>query len=687
MNVRREYRPAYQTSLVDPAEFWADAAAAIDWDVPPTQIVDTSARPVAKWFPDARLNTSVNALDRHVHAGAEEGESRAHQPALIYDSAMTGARAVYTYTELLEQVSRFAGTMAGLGVSMGDRVLIYLPMIPEAVIAMLACARIGAVHSVVFGGFNAPELAARIDDAEPVLIVTASGGLEPGRKIEYPPIVSQALDLAETTAPRTVIVKHRPQFSSLSVPAPVPDTDDLSNSARGVAARWLDWDDAVRDAPLADPVSVAATDPLYILYTSGTTGRPKGVVRDNGGHAVALAWSMRNIYDVGAGQVMWAASDVGWVVGHSYIVYAPLLVGATTLLYEGKPIGTPDAGAYWRVIAEHKVNVLFTAPTALRAIRKADPDAELAHDYDLSTLRALFCAGERLDPATYAWADEILLGDRSDCPVVDHWWQTETGWPICADPLGLQRLPIKPGSASVPVPGYRLRVLDSSGNPVAPNVEGTIVIGLPLPPGTLTGLWRDDAGYIRSYLSVYPGHYLTGDSGYFDEDGYLYVLGRSDDVINMAGHRLSAGSIEAAIAGHEAVAECAVIGLPDELKGHRPLAYVVLKSGVDIDRAQLRDELIARVRAQIGAIATLYDAVIVTSLPKTRSGKILRKTIREITSGEAFEVPSTIDDPAMLVTLSNQIRAARSAQHESAPQRTENPDDVVQPDVDRVAPS
>ncbi|MEU7765487.1 AMP-binding protein [Nocardia sp. NPDC049190] len=687
MNVRREYRPAYQTSLVDPAEFWADAAAAIDWDVPPTQIVDTNARPVAKWFPDARLNTSFNALDRHVHTGAEERESRAHQPALIYDSAMTGARAVYTYAELLEQVSRFAGTMAGLGVAVGDRVLIYLPMIPEAVIAMLACARIGAVHSVVFGGFTAPELAARIDDAEPVLIVTASGGLEPGRKIEYPPIVLQALDLAETTAPRTVIVKRRPQFSTLSVPASPPHTEDLPNSPHAVAARWLDWDDAVRDAPLADPVSVAATDPLYILYTSGTTGRPKGVVRDNGGHAVALAWSMRNIYDVGAGQVMWAASDVGWVVGHSYIVYAPLLVGATTLLYEGKPIGTPDAGAYWRVVAEHKVNVLFTAPTALRAIRKADPDAELAHDYDLSTLRALFCAGERLDPATYAWADEILLGDRSDCPVVDHWWQTETGWPICADPLGLQRLPIKPGSASVPVPGYRLRVLDSSGNPVAPNVEGNIVIGLPLPPGTLTGLWRDDARYVRSYLSAYPGHYLTGDSGYFDEDGYLYVLGRSDDVINMAGHRLSAGSIEAAIAGHEAVAECAVIGLPDELKGHRPLAYVVLKSGVDIDRAQLRDELIARVRDQIGAIATLYDAVIVTSLPKTRSGKILRKTIRQITSGEAFEVPSTIDDPAMLVALSNQIRAARSPRHESAPRRTENPDDVVQPDVDPVAPS
>lgn len=606
---------------------------------------------------------------------------------MIYDSAITDTRVVITYAELLEQVSRFAGAMAGLGVSAGDRVVIYLPMIPEAVIAMLACARIGAVHSVVFGGFAAPELAARIDDAEPVLIVTASGGLEPGKKIEYLPIVLQALDLAETTAPRTVIVKQRPQFQTIPFPPPQPATESLPSSTHTIAAQWLDWDDAVRDAPLADPVSVAATDPLYILYTSGTTGKPKGVVRDNGGHAVALAWSMRNIYGVDAGQVMWAASDVGWVVGHSYIVYAPLLVGATTLLYEGKPIGTPDAGAYWRVIAEHKVDVLFTAPTALRAIRKADPDAELARDYDLSSLRALFCAGERLDPATYTWADEVLLAGRSDCPVVDHWWQTETGWPICANPLGLQQLPIKAGSASVPVPGYRLRVLDSSGNAVAPNTEGNIVIGLPLPPGTLTGLWHDDARYERSYLSAYPGHYLTGDSGYFDEDGYLFVLGRSDDVINMAGHRLSAGSIEAVIAGHDAVAECAVIGLPDELKGHRPLAYVVLKSGVEIDPAQLRDELIQRVRDQIGAIATLHDAVVVTALPKTRSGKILRKTIRQIISGETFEVPSTIDDPAALVSLAEQIRTARPTLEESVPDTIENPDDVVAPDVDSVARS
>jgi propionyl-CoA synthetase len=687
LNVRHEYRPAYQTSLVDPAEFWAGAAEAIDWDVPPTQIVDTGARPVARWFSGARLNTSFNALDRHVHPTEPGAPDLADQPALIYDSAIIGATVVYTYAELLDEVARFAGAMARLGVSAGDRVVIYLPMIPEAVIAMLACARIGAVHSVVFGGFAAPELAARIDDAEPVLIITASGGLEPGKKIEYPPIVLRALDLAETTAPRTVIVKQRPQFDTIPFPAPQPATEYLPSSAQTVAAQWLDWDDAVRDAPAADPVSVAATDPLYILYTSGTTGKPKGVVRDNGGHAVALAWSMRNIYDIHAGQVMWAASDVGWVVGHSYIVYAPLLVGATTLLYEGKPVGTPDAGAYWEMVDKHKVEVLFTAPTALRAIRKADPRAELAHRHDLSSLRALFCAGERLDPATYGWAEETLLAGRSDCPVVDHWWQTETGWPICANPLGLQRLPIKPGSASVPIPGYRLRVLDSSGNAVAPNTEGNIVIGLPLPPGTLTGLWRDDARYERSYLSAYPGHYLTGDSGYFDEDGYLYVLGRSDDVINMAGHRLSAGSIEAAIAGHEAVAECAVIGLPDELKGHRPLAYVVLKSGVDIDPDRLRDELIERVRTQVGAIATLHDAVVVTALPKTRSGKILRKTIRQITSGQTFEVPSTIEDPGVLAALEQQIRAARPEWRDPAQDNSENTDDVVAPGVDPVVPS
>lgn len=638
MNARNEYRPVYQTSLVDPAEFWSRAASAIDWDIPPEKAIDTD-RKTARWFPDARLNTCYNALDRHVAAGL------AGQAALIYESAMTGGSRTYTYAELLEAVARCAGAMRDLGVTVGDRVVIYLPMIPEAVVAMLACARIGAVHSVVFGGFAAPELAARIDDAEPVLIVTASGGLEPGRTIEYPPIVRRALELTTSTAPRAVLVKHRAEFAAAE---PEP--------AAGETVRWVDWDRAMTRADDAAPVSVAATDPLYVLYTSGTTGKPKGVVRDNGGHAVALAWSMRNIYDVGPGRIIWAASDVGWVVGHSYIVYAPLLAGATTLLYEGKPVGTPDAGAFWRIVAKHRVNALFTAPTALRAIRRADPSATMARDHDLTSLRALFCAGERLDPATYHWAAETLLNGRDDCPVVDHWWQTETGWPICANPLGLQRLPIKPGSASVPVPGYRLRVLDSSGNPVAAGTEGTIVIGLPLPPGALTGLWHDEERYKRSYLSAYPGHFLTGDSGYFDEDGYLFVLGRSDDVINMAGHRLSAGSIEAAVAGHEAVAECAVIGLPDELKGQRPIAYVVLKSDAVIDIETLREELSERVRTQIGPIAGLHDAVVVPALPKTRSGKILRKTLRQMTAGENFETPSTIEDPTVLDQLARIVR-------------------------------
>ncbi len=657
MDVEHEYRPVYQTSLVDPADFWSAAAQAIEWDVAPQQIVDAADKRAARWFPDARLNTCVNALDRHVRAGTVAEGGHADQAALIYVSAMTDTTTVYTYAELLDEVARFAGAMRDLGVVAGDRVVIYLPMIPEAVIAMLACARIGAVHSVVFGGFAAPELAARIDDAEPVLVVTASGGMEPHRRIDYPPIVLQALDLAQTASVRTVIVKQRPEFPTIEFPAALPATDVLPSSEQTVAARWVNWAATVADVTPAEPVSVAATDPLYILYTSGTTGKPKGVVRDNGGHAVALAWSMRNIYDVGPGQVFWAASDVGWVVGHSYIVYAPLLVGATTVLYEGKPVGTPDAGVFWRIIDEHDVRVLFTAPTALRAIRRADPEAAAAHRHDLSRLRALFCAGERLDPATFEWASGTLLADHPDTPVVDHWWQTETGWPICADPLGLQELPVKPGSSCVPVPGYRLRVLDANGNPVPTGVEGNIVIGLPLPPGALTGLWRDRERFIRSYLSAFPGHYLTGDSGYFDEDGYLYVLGRSDDVINMAGHRLSAGSIEAAIAGHDAIAECAVIGVPDELKGHLPLAYVVLKQGVEVDPEQLRTELAERVREQIGAIATLHSAIIVSGLPKTRSGKILRKTIRQLTAGEQVETPATIEDPAVLTALADRILA------------------------------
>ena len=557
------YVAAYNASVTDPDAFWLGAAEAIDWDVAPTRAIDDSRAPIYRWYPDAALNTCFNALDRHVAAGNGE------RAALIYDSAMLGTQRTYTYAQLLDEVARFAGALVAQGVSAGDRVVVYLPMIPEAAIAMLACARIGAIHSVVFGGFAAKELALRILDADPALIITATGGLEPGRTVEYLPIVAKALEIAGVSVP--VIVKQRSE-----IPA---------------EHSWLDWDSIAADAAPADPVSVAATDPLYVLYTSGTTGKPKGVVRDNGGHAVALAWSMRNVYDVGAGQVWWAASDVGWVVGHSYIVYAPLLVGATTVLYEGKPVGTPDAGAFWRVIADHGVRALFTAPTALRAIRTVDPDAKELAKYDVSSLETLFLAGERLDPGTYDWATAVL-----GLPVVDHWWQTETGWPICANLRGLEAMPIKPGSPTVPVPGYRLSVLDASGEPVGPNVEGNIVLALPLPPGTLAGLWHDDDRFIRSYLSTFDGYYLTGDSGYVDDDGYVYILGRSDDVINIAGHRLSTGGMEAVLSGHPAVAECAVIGIHDELKGQRPSGYVVLKAGVDIEAEQLAAELITRVR-------------------------------------------------------------------------------------------
>ncbi len=614
-----EYQEAFDASVDDREGFWLEAARGVDWITPPIKAYDDG-----RWFPDGRLNTCVNALDRHVDAGHGE------RTALIYDSAMLGTQRSYTYTELLDEVARFAGVLRNNGVTTGDRVVLYMPMIPEAVVAMLACARIGAVHSVVFGGFAAKELAARIDDAEPVLVVTASGGFEPGRVVEYLPIIDRAL--AMTTAPKPdVIVKAR-------------DGIDSQHS-------WLDWDDQIADASPADPVAVQATDPLYILYTSGTTGKPKGVVRDSGGHAVALTWSMKNIYDVGAGQVMWTASDVGWVVGHSYIVYGPLFAGATTVLYEGKPVGTPDAGAFWRVVQEHRVRALFTAPTALRAIRKVDPHAELLDKYDTSSLETLFVAGERLDPDTYEWISRTL-----GKPVVDHWWQTETGWAICANLRGLEPLPIKPGSPTVAVPGFRVAILDAVGNPVDAGGEGNIVIELPLPPGTLVGLWNDEDRYTRSYLETFPGYYLTGDSGYIDADGYVYVLGRSDDVINVAGHRLSTGSMEAVVASHPAVAECAVIGIHDDLKGQRPSGYVVLKAGETITEERLRDELVAAVRDQIGALATFRDVTIVGALPKTRSGKILRKTMRQIVAGEEYGVPSTIEDPAVLDALEKLLR-------------------------------
>lgn len=637
MAERDTYARTYARSTADPEGFWLEAASMVDWDVPPALALESSAAPLYAWFPDGRLNTSYNALDRHVAAGRGDAD------ALIYDSAMLGVQRTYSYRELLAEVETFAGVLRGLGVEAGDRVIIYLPMIPEAVIAMLATARLGAVHSVVFGGFAPRELAARIDDAGPKVIVTASGGVEPKRRVEYLPAVAEALETAGHRVD-AVVVAERKGFSSSRA--------DF-NGAGG--ASWQDWAELAAAAEPAGPVSVAAGDPLYILYTSGTTGSPKGVVRDNGSHAVAMAWSMSNIYGVGPGQVMWTASDVGWVVGHSYIVYAPLIAGAATVLYEGKPVGTPDAGAFWRVAAEHGVDVLFTAPTALRAIRKADPDAVEPGRYDLSRLRHLFSAGERLDPATLEWAGAAL-----DVPVIDHWWQTETGWAICANPVGLDELPVKPGSPTVPVPGFTVRILDGAGAEVPPGMEGNIALRLPLPPGTLRTLWGSDERYRNAYLEVFEGYYATGDSGYLDEDGYLYVMGRTDDVINVSGHRLSTGAMEEAVGSHPAVAECAVIGVADPLKGQRPCAYVVLKSGAETDAAQLQRELVERVRSRIGAVADFKDVQVVDALPKTRSGKVLRKTMRQIADGVPHTVPSTIEDPAVIEALTPLLRPGGS---------------------------
>ena len=606
-------------ALRDPEGFWAEAARAIDWDVAPQTVLDASGAPLYRWFPDGRLNTCANAIDRHVSAG------RGDRVAIIHDSPVTGSQRRITYAELLEAVELLAGALAAEGVGVGDRVLVYMPMVPEAVIAMLACARLGAVHSVVFGGFAAAELAARIDDAQPVVVLTASCGIEPGRVVEYKPLLDQAIEMAAHT-PRRSIVLQRPQ------------------AIAAMGARDLDWAEAVRAARPHAPVSVAATDPLYILYTSGTTGRPKGIVRDNGGHAVAMAWSFARIYGMTPEDTWWAASDVGWVVGHSYIVYAPLICGATTVMYEGKPVGTPDAGAFWRVIAEHGVKALFTAPTAIRAIRKEDPDGALMRGHDLSGLATLFLAGERLDPDTYAWATQ-----RLGIPVVDNWWQTETGWPIAANPRGTgDDLPIKPGSPSIPMPGYDVQVVDGSGQSVAPGTEGSIVIRLPLPPGTLPTLWGDDARYVESYLSAFPGAYTTGDGGFLDEDGYVHVMGRTDDVINVAGHRLSTGAMEAVVASHALVAECAVIGVHDPVKGQAPRAFVVLKAGAVVDPEELQREIAATVRQEIGPVAALKEVVVVPALPKTRSGKILRRTMRGIADGRDEPVPSTIEDVRVL---------------------------------------
>jgi propionyl-CoA synthetase len=620
------YRRVYERSLEDPEGFWAEAAEALHWDRRWNRVFDGDRPPFYRWFEGGRLNTCWNAVDRHVAAG------RGAQAAIAYDSPLAGAVRTVTFAELQDLVARFAGVLGRRGVRQGDRVILYMPMVPEALVAMLACARIGAVHSVVFGGFAAHELAARIDDAAPVLIVAASCGLEPGRVVPYKPLLERALE-ASRHKPQHCVIFQRPQATAELLPG-----------------RDLDWDAEMAAAHPVDCVPLNATDPLYVLYTSGTTGQPKGIVRDNGGHAVALLWSMRNIYGVAPGEVYWAASDVGWVVGHSYIVYAPLLNGNTTVLYEGKPVGTPDPGAFWRVIRDHEVSVLFTAPTAFRAIKKEDPEGSYLAGYDLGRFRTLFLAGERCDPDTLLWA-EARLG----VPVIDHWWQTETGWAICANPLGIEHLPVKPGSPTLPMPGYAVRVLDEAGREVRPGEIGALAIRLPLPPGCLPTLWNADDRYRQAYLERYPGYYLTGDAGFIDEDGYVSVMSRIDDVINVAGHRLSTGALEEVLSAHRDVAECAVIGVADPIKGEVPLGMVVLKAGVDRGADAIRRELIAAVRDEIGPVAAFKLVAIVKRLPKTRSGKILRGTMKKIADGHAWTTPATIDDPAILDEITTSL--------------------------------
>jgi len=621
------YQNAYESSVNDPEKFWGEAARAIQWSRPFERVLDGSRAPFYAWFPGGQLNTCYNALDYHVEQG------RGDQAALIYDSPVTNTVKRFTFRQLLEQVSKLAGVLAANGVCKGDRVVIYMPMIPEAVMAMLACARIGAVHSVVFGGFAPKELAIRIDDAKPKLVLSASCGIEGKKLIEYKPLLDKAVELARHKPDGCIIYQRDQARAGL------------------IAGRDQDWAALMEDAKPAGCTPVESTDPLYILYTSGTTGVPKGVVRDNGGHAVALRWSMKYIYDMEPGDVYWAASDVGWVVGHSYIVYGPLLYGCTTVLYEGKPVGTPDPGAFWRVISEHKVKALFTAPTAFRAIKKEDAGGAYLKQYDLSCFKYLFLAGERLDPDTYHWASDLLK-----VPVVDHWWQTETGWAIAANCMGLEPLPIKAGSPTKAVPGYRVAILDGDGTVLPPGREGTVAIGLPLPPGTLPTLWRSDDKYRESYLESFPGYYFTGDGGYIDEDGYLYIMGRVDDVINVAGHRLSTGAMEEVIATHPDVAECAVIGVNDDFKGQLPLGFVVLKAGARKDPDDIVKELVQMVRGQIGPVASFKQALVVRQLPKTRSGKILRGTMREIANATPYTTPSTIDDPAILDEIGQSLR-------------------------------
>ena len=621
------YYDQFRQSIDQPEQFWAEAAKAIDWHRPWAEVLDRSNPPFYRWFQGGELNTCFNAVDRHVLAG------RGEQVAIIHDSPVTGTIRKITYRELQEQVALFAGALRSQGVKQGDTVIIYMPMIPEAAVAMLACSRLGAVHSVVFGGFAAHELAIRIDHAQPRAIIIASGAIEGKKTLAYKPLVDSAIDQSQHKPDKCIVFQR--DFV----------TSELTH------ARDANWAEIIKDAAPAEPVPVKATDPLYILYTSGTTGMPKGVMRDNGGHAVALKWSMQHIYNVRPGDVYWAASDVGWVVGHSYIVYAPLLHGCTTIIYEGKPIGTPDAGAFWRVISEHKVKVMFTAPTAFRAIKKEDPNGELLKKYDLQGFQTLFLAGERLDPDTYHWAGRLL-----NIPVIDHWWQTETGWAIVANPMGIEQFPIKAGSPTMPVPGYDVRVVDHGGHELGPNQEGNIVIRLPLPPGTLATLWRNDERFVKSYMTSFPGYYETSDGGYIDEDGYVYVMGRMDDVINVAGHRLSTGAMEEIIATHPAVAECAVIGTHDEVKGQKPVGLIVFKAGVSRDEEEIKKELVQMVRDQIGPIACYRETAVVKRLPKTRSGKILRGTMRAIAAGKEYRAPSTIDDPVILEEITVDLK-------------------------------